>query len=545
MSQAFKSLQDAIAKFDRKSIESHIQSGEVERQEILRRFPISEWPTMPLEKYALGLPQSSESFCRWIEFNSPHLGSMRGGSAVKHLIYKHKNKPGWYFYPPTMKDENEAWLAIRGDFVKMFQAAEDGNWGQIDELPYLLGARALKIKTLCIYFQKDIISVSSIYHIRHFLERLGVWKEEMAKWEAVKLNRTLLSTLQSNADLKDWSTGELERLLYFWADPRESRRIIKIAPGENAKYWDDCLTNGYICVGWDNVGDLTEFESKEAFATRFGEVYSEEYRGHSPTISKKVKEVWTLTELEPGDIIIANDGISRVLAVGEVVDPGYVWNPDRLEYNHTVSVKWDTSYEQTIPPQKKWAFATVDPVSASFYQQIISVKKAKGELKGYPVDHQFTEIENALDRKGQVILYGPPGTGKSFIARRFAVWWLLKNQNSNKAQTVLADKKSFQSEERRLSTSNVSQRVWWLVANPSEWNWESLFQNKKVSFRYGRFQRNYPIVRPGDLVVGYQARPDKKIVALAKVTKGLSEIGDEEPHLEIEPVIKIPNGVLC
>lgn len=186
-----------------------------------------------------------------------------------------------------MKDENEAWLAIRGDFVKMFQAAEDGNRGQIDELPYLLGARALKIKTLCIYFQKDIISVSSIYHIRHFLERLGGWKEEMAKWEAVKLNRTLLSTLQSNADLKDWSTGELERLLYFWADPRESHRIIKIAPGENAKYWDDCLANGYICVGWDKVGDLTEFESMEAFATKFGEVYSDEHRGHSPTISKK------------------------------------------------------------------------------------------------------------------------------------------------------------------------------------------------------------------------------------------------------------------
>lgn len=114
-----------------------------------------------------------------------------------------------------------------------------------------------------------------------------------------------------------------------------------------------------------------------------------------------------------------------------------------------------------------------------------------------------------MERKGQAILYSPPGTGKSFVARRFAVWWLLKNQNSNKAQTVLADKKSFQSEECRLSTSNVSQRVWWLVANPSGWNWETLFTNKKVPFRYGRFQRNYPIVRSGDLVVGYQARPDK------------------------------------
>ncbi len=542
MAQSFKSLQEAISLFDSSTAEAYIQSGELERQEMIKRFPISEWPIMPLEKYALGLPQSSESFCRWIEFNTPHLGSMRGGSSTKHLIYKHKNKSGWYFYPSTMKDENEAWEAIRGDFVKALRVAQDGNWNQIDELPYLLGARALKIKTLYIYFPNEIISVSSIFHMRHFLERLGAWKEEMAKWEAVKLNRTLLNHLRSIREITDWSTGKLERLLYFWADPRESRRIIKIAPGENAKYWGECLANNYICVGWDNVGDLREYESKETFTEKFEEVYNPEYKGNSSTTSKKAKEVWILNELEPGDIIIANEGISKILAVGEVVDPGYVWNPDRPEYKHTVSVNWDTSYEQMVSPQKKWAFVTVDPVSTSFYQQIIAVKKTKAGLKSIPVDQQYTGIENALERKGQAILYGPPGTGKTFIARRFAVWWLLKHQNQNKAQSVLADFKSLQAEERRLSTSSVSQRVWWLVANPSEWSWERLFTNKKESFRYGRLQRNYPLVQPGDLVVGYQARPDKKIVAIARVTKGLNEIGGSNPHLEIEPLLQIPNG---
>jgi 5-methylcytosine-specific restriction enzyme B len=274
MPQSIKSLQETISQFDRTTVLDHVNKGEQEREEIVKRFPISEWPNLPLEKYALGLPQSAESFCRWVEFNSPHLGSMRGGSAVKHLIYKHKNKPGWYFYPSTMKDENEAWQAIRGDFVRAFQAAEQGNWEQIDELPYLLGARALKIKTLYIYFPNDLISVSSTAHIRHFLEKIGVWKDEMAKWEAVKLNRTLLASLRSTEELKDWKTAELERLLYFWADPRESRRIVKIAPGENAKYWKDCLENGYICVGWDEVGDLREFTSKESFVASFSEHFS-------------------------------------------------------------------------------------------------------------------------------------------------------------------------------------------------------------------------------------------------------------------------------
>ena len=65
------------------------------------RFPLEQWPTMPLERYALGQKESEETFCRWMEFRTQHLGSMQGGSARKHIIYKHKDKPGWYFDPST------------------------------------------------------------------------------------------------------------------------------------------------------------------------------------------------------------------------------------------------------------------------------------------------------------------------------------------------------------------------------------------------------------------------------------------------------------
>jgi len=53
MAQNFKSIQEAIPQFDRKNIESHIQNGERERQEILKRFPISDWPSLPLENMRL------------------------------------------------------------------------------------------------------------------------------------------------------------------------------------------------------------------------------------------------------------------------------------------------------------------------------------------------------------------------------------------------------------------------------------------------------------------------------------------------------------
>ena len=56
-------------------------------------------------------------------------------------------------------------------------------------------------------------------------------------------------------------------------------------------------------------------------------------------------------------------------------------------------------------------------------------------------------------RKGQLILYGPPGTGKTYQARRFAVWWLLKQIGRKGADAVLGDSDRLQDAERDLSTS--------------------------------------------------------------------------------------------
>ena len=63
--------------------------------------------------------------------------------------------------------------------------------------------------------------------------------------------------------------------------------------------------------------------------------------------------------MEQGDLIFANHGISKILAVGEVQEPGYFWNSEREEFQHCVHVKWDTSFEQEIAPVGFWQFVTV------------------------------------------------------------------------------------------------------------------------------------------------------------------------------------------
>jgi 5-methylcytosine-specific restriction protein B len=90
----------------------------------------------------VGLSGHGETFCRLLEFQTPDLGSIKGGSSRKLVIYKHKDKPGWY-YDPSYPDVESAWRAVREAFVEAFSLAEAHDWAGVDELvPLRSGARA-------------------------------------------------------------------------------------------------------------------------------------------------------------------------------------------------------------------------------------------------------------------------------------------------------------------------------------------------------------------------------------------------------------------
>lgn len=544
MSEVQRSLDEAIKAYNRDSDRQAVDLAEQERQEVVQRFPLDQWPNLPLTKYALGQDNTQDSFCWWIEFGTPHVGSMKGGSARKHLIYRQRDG-GWFYDRRSYASEQEAWQAVRHGFLEAFDKAKAGDWANIDQIGSISGAAALRTKTLHCYFPNDLLPITSTVHIRHFLELLGHDKSSYGAYDVVQSNRVLLEAIHKRSEFDGWSTKEIERFLYLWADPRYTRTVVKIAPGEKATYWDECLRGGYIRVGWGNVGDLRKFQSKEDFRAKFAEVYGAAYNQHQPAISKKSNELWTLRELEPGDLVVANQGTSRILGIGEVIEPAYSWTdqpPDDSDFNHIVNVKWDTSYAQDISPQKSWAMVTVAPVAPALLSQIMAKKPLTKEGKQIPVDPLFMEIATALDRKRQAILYGPPGTGKTYHARRFAVWWLMRQMGQGSPELLLTDRETFASAERQISTAHVGRKIWWVVANPKNWSWDRLFKDKQVAFSHGRLQRNYPLASPGDLVFGYQATPDKKLVALAKVSRGLY-VNDGEQAIDLAPITRIEDGL--
>ncbi len=531
---------EAVAAYDRARDQAHIEQGAQERQQMLNLFPLEAWPAMTLDRYALGLPNVDTLYCVWAEFRSPHLGSIRGGSAKKMLIFKRKNKEGWFF-DPAYESVEKAWDAVRAGFVRAFELAHTGDFAAIDQIKEIAFGPALVVKSLHLYFPDRVLPVCSREHIIHFLKAVGNYSHELENENRVALNQALTKALLGRPEFIGWTTNEIERFLYWWTDPRETQRVVKIAPGENAKYWDDCLNHGYIRVGWDEIGDLRAFATKDEFYEEFDNRFGTQYDNHRPTIKRKANELWKLAELEEGDIVVANQGISKILALGEVIAPGYEWKPDLSEFRHTVPVKWDTSYAQEVEPQKKWAFLTAGDVPAELYATILKGGKNPPPIQPVAVDSMFTVIGDALERRSQVILYGPPGTGKTFVARRFAVWWLLRESGEDGA-ALLANRSAFEEAERQLTSIVTGRRVWWVVANAKEWEWVTLFSKGSQIFSRRKLRRHYDAMRPGDLVIGYQAAPEKRILALAQVTRVQSQLAGDNDGFELKPLVKVVNG---
>ncbi|HET9118608.1 MAG TPA: hypothetical protein VFN75_11145, partial [Pseudonocardiaceae bacterium] len=94
---------------DQGAFAAEAAAAQVEREHVQREFPITGWSELPLERYALGLGTQEETYCRLLEYGTHALGSMSGGSAAKHIIYRH-NTGEWRMATPLAQlDPDIAW----------------------------------------------------------------------------------------------------------------------------------------------------------------------------------------------------------------------------------------------------------------------------------------------------------------------------------------------------------------------------------------------------------------------------------------------------
>ncbi|WP_077059626.1 AAA family ATPase [Streptomyces sp. MP131-18] len=421
-------VEQKIEAFDRPPWKESVAMAERDRQRVLTDFPRRAWRDLPLERYALGLDQADRAnrpFCWLLEYGTEAIGSIRGGSAAKHIIYRHHSGEWRLPKPLRAASPQEAWARVRGEFVEAFDAVEAGDFRRLDDLDTLTYGQALVTKTLATYFPEHFLPIFSAGHVRHFTEVLGGGPYKtyggVRTWQA---NRQLFDLVRERPMWADWHPHEVMRFLYQNFNPRPQQRAVwKIAPGERGRLWEECRAQRFICVGWDEVGDLGQYESDAELKTAL----DVQWPGSKGGNLRLARQLLAFRDLDDGDVIVANRGKSEVLALG-TVNGGYAYDEIRAEYRHTVRVDWDESYAQTFAaPENAWqqTFAKV-PEKLLRRIQAGRTPAPSAVATGEPVVVQQlpTHVQQAiqlLDRKGQIILHGPPGTGKTRLALSIAL----------------------------------------------------------------------------------------------------------------------------
>ena len=218
-------------------------------------------------------------------------------------------------------------------------------------------------------------------------------------------------------------------------------RIWIYAPGEQARLWDACQQQSLMRLGWDELGDYHQFDSRQAVIAKMKEVYEVDNK------SNDALAVWQfLNDMQIGDIVYAKKGTYHIIGRG-VVEADYVYDDSLDEFKNTRRIRWTETGNWEAPfrlPQKTLTRLYADDSNIDLLNKMIdgtlktevpsepfSIKKMIGYIEETGLlytDSLVKRFAFSLMSKRFLILSGLAGSGKTQLALAFASA-LVKNKD--------------------------------------------------------------------------------------------------------------------
>ena len=341
-----------------------------------------------------------------------------GGSGLRfQLNFGHKYVLGVYADSILVMNKRETFLKLPRDFIsEILKECEFANDGTNKT------AKPTTVEELENYPPEELWHNSMQFKIpfancEKYLETLEPAICDFAKWCTENRKKNPQSEDAHVSAFIDYLNQELETDIpqpeYFgeW-NPDIEEQYWLIAPGENAKKWDEYSKSGEIGIGWEELGNIGKYDSDyDSLQNDYIKIYqsaNDNYRGSSP------KQIWDFyKKIEIGDIIFARKGVRQIVGMGKVISD-YIYDDSRDEYKSIRKVEWKKIGEWNYPGQS--SRDTVHNLKPEQAEEILTIMSNK--MTDY--EKKLDEIKNNLLVNRNVILTGAPGTGKTFMAKTVA-----------------------------------------------------------------------------------------------------------------------------
>ena len=188
--------------------------------------------------------------------------------------------------------------------------------------------------------------------------------------------------------------------------PNLAKKYWLYSPGENARKWDEYFEQGLIGLGWDEIGDLNQYNSKleitEALINNYGAATT---KSNDTTANYDF-----LHNMKIGDVVIVKKGRTELIGYGEITSD-YFYDENRQEYQKLRKANW--ILKGSWPLEFSLVLKTLTDITKYesddlnyhlYYEKLLDIMKNDKDLEK-PIKFNFPLNS---------ILYGPPGTGKTY-----------------------------------------------------------------------------------------------------------------------------------
>ena len=323
-----------------------VEQREKDRLSFIEKFPLTKLKDLSIDQFVQGTDDNS--FCYWLEFKKIGFG-IGGGNASKFGIYKTKNKEEIVY--ATSYGKNKTYLddqAAKDYFSdllnKILKALDYTREDQIDkirELEIPMWNMVLQ-KILGIYYPEKFLTIGSPTVLIKCAKELGIPNIEHSSDNSILINYECKKAISKNPQFSKWSYEKIGTFIWETFDGenkkrkrKESKQYWLYAPGENAYLWDEFYQDGILGLGWDEIGDLSQYKSRDEIKKALVDAYG-------GTGSKK-NDVSAnddfLNKIKIGDVIIAKKGRGELLGYG-VVTSDYIFDKNRKNYQKTRQIDW-------------------------------------------------------------------------------------------------------------------------------------------------------------------------------------------------------------